>query len=522
MSRLVSFLVLLVAIIVTSFFFYRLMASFILPLFLAVLAVVIFQPVYRWLLGRFDGRKRWAGGITTALVLCTVLIPIVGITAVATIQGIHVVAQLDANTLRAKAARLRNRLPILQMPDADAIHRFETELDSLLTLDPRFAPPSDPARELQHRRTMIEPLLASLSELEPSALDTPETAKIYDDLQEKLEQLKAADGPTIGSLEFDAAIQVVAAKYRELKVAILGGPLLASIKDLANPTDQDLKQLSSQIFFSARGWLFRLGGQTSMFLARAVLGLVIMVIAMYFFFIDGPAMVQTFMRLSPLDDEYERVLLNEFDSVNRAVVLATLLSALAQALLSGVAYWFLGLPAVMLLTVLTGALAMLPFVGTAVIWVPVSLWLYFYEERTGAAIFLFLYGALVVSMIDNLIKPWVLHGRSKLHPLLALLSVLGGVKALGPIGIVAGPMAAAFLQTLLNLLHREIMALDSPAGPLPVALASGGPSHPSGEPPESSTETLSPPSRTPSPPGPPSSSQNRSSRRKRKKGRRRK
>ncbi len=474
MSRLVSFVVLLVAIIITAFFFYRVMASFILPLFLAVLAVVIFQPVYRWLLERLDGRKKLAGGLTTALVLCTVLIPIVGITTMAMIQGIHVVAQLDAETLRNKAARLRNRLPMLQMPNADAFHRFENRLDSLLSIDTRLQPPSDPMRELQQRREWIEPLLSSLAELESAAAVTPETTELYEQLESQLEELAKADGPPLNSLEFNAAVQIVAAKYRELKVAILGGPLLTSIKDLANPTDEDLKQLSSQIFYSARGWLFRLGGQTSMFLARAILGLVIMVIAMYFFFVDGPAMIQTFMRLSPLDDEYERLLLREFDSINRAVVLATLLSALAQGILSGIAYWFLGLPAVMLLTVLTGALAMLPFVGTAVIWVPVSLWLYFYEERTGAAIFLFLYGALVVSMIDNLIKPWVLHGRSKLHPLLALLSVLGGVKALGPIGIVAGPMAAAFLQTLLNLLHREIMALDTTSGSLAVALSSGG------------------------------------------------
>ena len=73
------------------------------------------------------------------------------------------------------------------------------------------------------------------------------------------------------------------------------------------------------------------------------------------------------------------------------------------------------------------------------------------------------YGTLVVSMIDNVIKPMVLHGQSKLHPLLALLSILGGMKALGPIGIFVGPMGMAFLQALLHMLHTELMALDEPA-----------------------------------------------------------
>ena len=66
-------------------------------------------------------------------------------------------------------------------------------------------------------------------------------------------------------------------------------------------------------------------------------------------------------------------------------------------------------------------------------------------------------------MADNLIKPYVLHGQSKLHPLLALLSVLGGVQALGPIGILVGPMVVSFLQALLNILHQELRNLDKPS-----------------------------------------------------------
>ncbi len=110
---------------------------------------------------------------------------------------------------------------------------------------------------------------------------------------------------------------------------------------------------------------------------------------------------------------------------------------------------------------LTTLLAMIPFVGSAAVWLPCCLWLYLFEDRLGAAIFLGIYGAGIVSTIDNVIKPFVLHGQSRLHPLLALLSVLGGVNALGPIGILVGPMVVAFLQTLLNILHRELLRFDS-------------------------------------------------------------
>jgi predicted PurR-regulated permease PerM len=84
------------------------------------------------------------------------------------------------------------------------------------------------------------------------------------------------------------------------------------------------------------------------------------------------------------------------------------------------------------------------------------------------------YGVGVISAADNFIKPWVLHGQSNLHPLLALLSVLGGIQALGPIGIVVGPMVVVFLQTTLKILQRELLSMDRfaaaagvPLGPTP-------------------------------------------------------
>src|SRR5206468_9315129 len=86
--------------------------------------------------------------------------------------------------------------------------------------------------------------------------------------------------------------------------------------------------------------------------------------------------------------------------------------------------------------------------------------LYFFQCNAWAAIGLAVYGTLVISMVDNIIKPLVLHGQSKLHPLLALLSVLGGIQALGPIGIIVGPMVVVFLQTLLKIVQRELMTME--------------------------------------------------------------
>jgi predicted PurR-regulated permease PerM len=119
---------------------------------------------------------------------------------------------------------------------------------------------------------------------------------------------------------------------------------------------------------------------------------------------------------------------------------------------------------------------MVPFIGAAAVWVFVCLYL-FYVGSTTAAIVLAIYCVTVVSMIDNLIKPMVLHGQANLHPLLALLSVIGGIQTLGPIGILVGPMLVAFLQALLNMLNKELHLLgkasDETGKPVVFATAAG-------------------------------------------------
>jgi predicted PurR-regulated permease PerM len=202
-----------------------------------------------------------------------------------------------------------------------------------------------------------------------------------------------------------------------------------------------------------------------------IIGLVIMVLALYYFLADGPSMIRTAMDLSPLDSHYEQELLQRFGQVSRAVVVATLLSAVVQGSLAGIGYYF-ALPSgspIFLLTAATMVAAMIPFVGAAFVWVIVCVWVYVYGDPAAAesggnwlpALLLAVYSTVVVSGIDNVIKPLVLQGQSNLHPLLALLSILGGVQVLGPVGILVGPMVVSFLQALLSMLQRE---LDSFSG----------------------------------------------------------
>lgn len=195
---------------------------------------------------------------------------------------------------------------------------------------------------------------------------------------------------------------------------------------------------------------------------KFVIGLIVMIVSLFYFLADGRRMLEGVTRLVPLDRRYQWQLLEEFEEVSRAVVSSTLLGALVQAVLAGIGFAWAGLGNVFLLTLLTFFGALVPFVGAAAVWLSASLYLLFFVNDAWAAAGLVAWGVCVVSTIDNVVKPIVLHGQSKLHPLLALLSVLGGVGALGPIGIFVGPIAVAFLQAALTMLQTELDTLATP------------------------------------------------------------
>ena len=253
----------------------------------------------------------------------------------------------------------------------------------------------------------------------------------------------------------------------KLDPTVLDG-LVQSVND-ATGLHLTSESVNAELRKLAEEWFGPLAARAPLVIAKMIIGLLVMTVSLFYFLADGRRMLEAVTRLVPLDRRYQWQLLDEFEEVSRAVVSSTLLAALVQAVLAGFGFYAAGLGGVFLLTLLTFFGALVPFVGAAAVWVSASLYLLFFVKSTWAAVGLALWGACVVSTVDNIIKPIVLHGQSKLHPLLALLSVLGGVGALGPIGIFVGPIAVAFLQAALTMLQAEIVSLSagSAAGAAP-------------------------------------------------------
>jgi predicted PurR-regulated permease PerM len=455
MSRMVSFIVLVAIILAIGLLFFRVMAGFLVPLFLAGILVVMFRPVHEWMKVRCHGRQKLAALLTTTTIILIVLVPSVLITTLAVFEGLAIARGNSLNMVIEKISRLRAGT-LLEMPMADDLRRLQSEFDTLRDGESSLSVADGLAilQDIQRRLEQLERRLRTADDTVPKV----DTVFLRESLRQAvIEAEQAVDRPPAIALEYRDAVTKARLDFRAFKLALLGGPYRAWLREIAS---EKVPEWIDHGVREAQSWLLSIGGATTGLLIKQFVSLAIMVIAIYFFFADGPKMLQTVMRLSPLDDAYEQELLDDFDRISRAVVVATLLSAAAQGLLAGIGFWFAGVDAIFLLVLLTTVVALIPFVGAAAVWVPVCLWLYFYEGRIGAAIMLASYGATIVSLADNVIKPWVLHGQSRLHPLLALLSVLGGVQALGPIGILVGPMIVVFLQTLLNILHREMTTMD--------------------------------------------------------------
>lgn len=458
MARIISFVVLLGILLVIAALFFQVMAGFFVPLFLAVLLAVMFRPLHLWLVARSRGHPRLAAGATTLAILLIVLAPMLTVLVQAGLEAGSIARGWDSETIRRKLDDLRERTGLDLPPDSigakvdwiDATLRGPSDVDSAgardragqladvasgLARDLRAeidrrngAPPWSATDDADKLRRGAERLATTASELARQSTDAPPGGAL----------LKRAN-----------------AEFGQLRAELLGSPWKIWLKRQANPSEEQIAALRTRAADFADSLAIGGARYAGDVLPDLLVGIAVMIIALYYFLADGPTMIQTLMRLSPLDDRYEEQLVREFTIVSRAVVVATLLSALAQGILAGIGYFFAGVGSVALLTMLTMLFALIPFIGGAAVWIPCCLWL-FVEGRTTAAVLLTLYCAVIVSMADNVIKPFVLQGQSNLHPLLALLSVLGGVKALGPIGIVVGPMVVAFLQALLKMVQTEL------------------------------------------------------------------
>ncbi len=167
-------------------------------------------------------------------------------------------------------------------------------------------------------------------------------------------------------------------------------------------------------------------------------------------YMEGPRFLRAVMRLSPMRKEHDRRLFEVFREFSTNLVFGALTTAMVQGMIASVGYAIAGVPNLVLVSLLTTLFGFVPFVGTAVVWVPVSLWA-FSVHGWGWGLFVLTWNMGLTGSVDNLLRPFLLRGRSPIHPLPIFLSVLGGIAWMGLPGALVGPVCVAMLLALYQI-----------------------------------------------------------------------
>ncbi|SDT98824.1 AI-2E family transporter [Halopseudomonas salegens] len=181
----------------------------------------------------------------------------------------------------------------------------------------------------------------------------------------------------------------------------------------------------------------------------------IMLYLLFFLLRDGKALAGHIRRAAPLSDEHKGMLQDKFTRVVKATVKGNILVAAVQGALGGIIFWILGLPGAVLWGVLMGILSLLPAVGASLIWGPVAI----YFLATGdvvKAIVLTSFGAAIIGLADNVLRPMLVGKELKLPDYVVLIATIGGLSMFGLNGFVIGPLIAAlFISVWLLFAERR-------------------------------------------------------------------
>ncbi|MBT4120427.1 MAG: AI-2E family transporter [Candidatus Magasanikbacteria bacterium] len=183
---------------------------------------------------------------------------------------------------------------------------------------------------------------------------------------------------------------------------------------------------------------------------RFIFMMFIMLYTLFYFLKDGEKMLKRLMHLSPLGDKYEKMLYEKFRSASRATLKGTFIIGSIQGILGGILFWATGIEGAFIWGIIMVALSIIPAIGSVIIWFPAGIIMLIIGNIWQGVVILVI-GTLVISMIDNLLRPPMVGKDIQMHPLLVLFSTLGGILIFGISGFIIGPILAALFVAIMTI-----------------------------------------------------------------------
>lgn len=185
-------------------------------------------------------------------------------------------------------------------------------------------------------------------------------------------------------------------------------------------------------------------------ISKIFINLFIFILALFFLLKDGEKFLKYIKKIIPMKNDYKNALFLRFKDVSEAVFKDSILVAIIQGFLVGVGFFLFGFSSPIFWGVVSSFFALIPLIGTAIIWFPAVVFL-FLNNNLLSAILLLLYGTIIIGLSDNIIRPFMLKGKIKIHPFIIMLSILGGLDVFGFLGIFIGPIIVSLLISVFQL-----------------------------------------------------------------------
>jgi len=207
------------------------------------------------------------------------------------------------------------------------------------------------------------------------------------------------------------------------------------------------------------GWVARHGGALIGGLAGMLLGFALVLLSMFFFYVEGETILEQLSILSPLPKRYDDEFRQRFKDVIDATFRGQLFTGIAQGAMTGLGLTIAGVPGAGFWGAVAALLSLIPMVGAAAVWVPAAIYLAISATMGGRpwwqVIFMVAWGAIPVSLIDNIVRPWAMKGKAQLPAIPLLFAVLGGLQAFGFVGLVIGPLVFSLLMSIIDIYKKS-------------------------------------------------------------------
>jgi predicted PurR-regulated permease PerM len=198
------------------------------------------------------------------------------------------------------------------------------------------------------------------------------------------------------------------------------------------------------------------GGSVFLGAIGTIVSFMLMLFVLFFVLRDGPRFAGKAVRMLPIEPDLRGKLWRHLIDVTRAVFMGIGLTALVQGILLGIGFAIAGVPSPLVFGALAVLFALVPVVGTAIMWIPAALWL-LSQGQPYYALFMLGWGVIVVGGVDNFLRPMLISGRAEVPTLAVFIGVMGGLSAFGFVGLFLGPIVLGLLVALFRFTTEELV-----------------------------------------------------------------